>query len=334
MKALVVGYGSIGRRHARVLEAMGHAVAVVSRRADIGHPRRFSDLASALARFAPDHVVIATRTREHLNDVTAVAGSGFAGTVLVEKPLFEAAHPFPAHRFSGAYVAYQLRFHPVVLAVREHLAGRRCLAAHVYVGQYLPDWRPGTDYRVGYSASRAEGGGALRDLSHELDLVTWLLGGWSRLAALGGHVSNLEIDSDDVFSLLLETERCPVVSVHMNYLDSRLRRGMVILTDRGTVGADLRTGTVEVDGFEIPMTVDYDSTYAAMHAAAMAGEKGILCSWGEGLDVLRLIEAAELAAVGGGWQEKPSGRRPNPPGAEAPDPTLSSGDRGTPRARR
>ncbi|MCK6499789.1 MAG: Gfo/Idh/MocA family oxidoreductase, partial [Nitrospira sp.] len=189
MKALVVGYGSIGQRHARVLDELGCEVAVVSRR-PVEYPRRYDSLATALSGWRPGYVVIASRTNEHFDDLSALITADFAGRVLVEKPLFDVARQMPSNRFSHLAVAYNMRFHPLIMKLRDFLGQqKRLVAAHIYVGQYLPQWRPSTDYRSSYSASRDLGGGVLRDLSHEIDYALWLFGSWRHLTALGGKFS-------------------------------------------------------------------------------------------------------------------------------------------------
>ncbi len=300
MKALVIGYGSIGMRHARLLEGLGLDTAVVSRR-EIDTPKAFPTIAAGVADFVPDYAVVASRTQEHLNDVAALAETGFNGAVLVEKPLFDRLAALPVNTFAAVHVGYQLRFHPVVRRLKAFLSHATAFAVHAYVGQYLPDWRQGVDYRKGYSAIRAQGGGVLRDLSHELDFLTWILGGWSRLTALGGHFSNLEIDSDDVFSLLFETRRCPVVTVSLNYLDSTLRRRVLALTDKGSILADLAGGTVDIRGNTETFKTERDDAYIAVHKAVLAGDKDTLCTVSEGLAVVTMIAAAERAAAKREW---------------------------------
>lgn len=300
MKALVVGYGSIGSRHVRLLRDLGCDVAVVSRRA-IEHAPCYPTLLSALKAQQPEYVVIASRTHEHAATMEALVAGAFRGVVLVEKPLYESPRVLPRHAFKNLYIAYNLRFHPVVQAAREFLRGQRVISTHAYVGQYLPGWRPATDYRRSYSARRAEGGGVLRDLSHELDYVQWLLGPWRSLTAMGGHHSNLEIDSDDVFALQMVTARCPVVTVNMNYLDRVGQRRLVINTDAHTLRADLMAGTLEVDGEPRRFEVGRDETYVRQHQAVLAGDESTLCSAEEGLEVVRLIDAAERAAAGKIW---------------------------------
>ena len=300
MKALVIGFGSIGARHARLLGELGANVAVVSRR-DIDVRNAYSTIPEAVADWNPDYVVVASRTHEHRGDFAALAESSFRGTVLMEKPMFDQGDKVPVHKFSRIFVAYNLRFHPVLRQFRELLENTTPYAVHAYVGQCLPDWRPDADYRYGYSAIKAQGGGVLRDLSHELDALNWMLGGWTRMTALGGQYSHLEIDSDDVFSVLFETNRCPVASIQMNYLDSTLNRTIVALTDRGTIRADLVAGTVEFDGETKTFSVEGDGTYIAQHRAALDGGDDVLCTLDEGLDVMRMIDAAEVAVDEKKW---------------------------------
>jgi len=88
VNALVIGYGSIGQRHARILGELGCRVAVVSRRS-IPFSPCFSTLKDALTGWCPDYVVVASRTNEHLKSVQDLARYGFQGRVLMEKPLFD-----------------------------------------------------------------------------------------------------------------------------------------------------------------------------------------------------------------------------------------------------
>ncbi len=294
MKALVIGYGSIGARHARLLAELGCATAVVSRR-QVDFPIVYPDLVSALSGHRPDYVVVANSTNQHHETVRELASAGFDGSVLVEKPLFDHCQPIPAAGFARFFVAYNLRFHPVIQRLREILAGEKLLSVQTYVGQYLPDWRPGTDYRQSYSASAAYGGGALRDLSHELDYLGWLCGDWTALTALGGHVSALEIDSDDLFVLLMQSERCPVVTIQVSYLDRVARRRIVINTQEHTIEADVLNGTLAINGVTESLVVERDQTYREMHQAMLSEDFANLCTAEAALATLQLIESAESA---------------------------------------
>jgi len=302
MRILVVGFGSIGQRHARVLGELECQVAIVSRRS-VEFPRIYASLRDAVVDWRPEYVIVASKTRDHHDDLMALASLGFNGRVLVEKPLFDVVHNVSKLAFSHAAVAYNLRAHPLLLQLRHFLASQSSvISAQIYVGQYLPQWRPTQDYREGYSSRRLEGGGVLRDLSHELDYALWLFGPWTRLTALGGHFSHLEIDSDDVFSVLMATERCPLVQLHMNYLDRVARREILVQTDDHSVRIDMIGGLFEVDGIaQPPVSLERDYTYRAEHRAMLAGDLSGLCSVAEGLDVVVTISAIENAANSNQW---------------------------------
>jgi predicted dehydrogenase len=299
LNSLVIGYGSIGMRHARLLTELGQHTAVVSSR-DVEFPLRFDTLQAALTAHKPDYVVVANATNLHYDTLTTLRREGYGGLVLVEKPLFDHYQDFETNA-DETLVAYNLRFHPVIQRLAQLLRSERILSVHAYAGQYLPDWRPAADYRESYSARVARGGGVLRDLSHELDYLGWMLGGWSRVSALGGRFSSLQITSDDIFTLLWSAPACPIVALQLNYLDRVGRRFIVVNTDQHTIEADLVAGTVQVDGERECFKTERDDSYRAMHQAALMGDRTTLCSLAEGLSTMKLIKAAEQAALRGEW---------------------------------
>jgi len=300
MKALVVGYGSIGSRHARLLKELRCETAVVSsRKIDISN--RYPSVSTAFESERPDYVVIANKTNQHYDTVSELIRLGFNGIVLVEKPIYHACLEIPQHKFKKIFVAYNLRFHPIIQKLYAVLKNEKILSAQVYVGQYLPDWRPQTDYRNSYSASALEGGGVLRDLSHELDYINWIIGGWERMTALGGHYSHLEISSDDIFVIMMTTRKCPVVTVQMNYLDRETRRLIFINTDDYSIAADLVNCTLTINGNLEKMEIDRDHTYRSMHKAVLNEEYSMLCSFEEGMVVMGMIQAAEQSVQQKTW---------------------------------
>jgi len=303
MKALVVGFGSIGKRHTRILDNLGCKVSVVSRRS-VSSLNRYATLESALSDTSFDYIVVSNRTSEHADTLATLAESSFGGRVLVEKPLAKYSTMPPPGLPKTTFVAYNFRFHPLLQDLRHHLGNEKLISVHVYAGQYLPNWRPNRDYRECYSASRAQGGGVLRDLSHELDYVNWLLEGWCRVTALGGHFSDLEIDSDDVFTLLLEMNRCKSVTVHLNYLDRAPHRSIRVNAQNCTFCLNFINGTLSKDGNVISKCeLDRDATYRAEHKALMGGLHDNLCTLKESIDVMNLIEAAETSTTHRTWVE-------------------------------
>ena len=142
----------------------------------------------ALSAFGPGYVVISNRTGEHYGALTELVDCSYSGKVLIEKPVFRHSELPADTRTLQVAVGYNLRFDPVISELRKLLAGKRLLMVSISAGQHLNEWRPGTDYKKSYSASERQGGGVLRDLSHELDYCQWLFGKWSRVTALGGKL--------------------------------------------------------------------------------------------------------------------------------------------------
>lgn len=299
-RALVIGYGSIGARHSRLLAEMGVAVACVTRNDACPFPRH-ADIADALARWHPDKVIVSNETATHRRTLADLARLGFKGEALVEKPLFAEAADAGDLGGMTVYVAFNLRFHPLVRRARRHVQDRPLFNGLLQAGSYLPSWRPGTDYTKGYSARREAGGGVLRDLAHELDLALWLCGPWRRAVALGGHFSDLAINSDDTYYLLVEGHRCPAYAVAVNYLDRVPARTISINGQDISVHLDLVAGRLTVNGAAETQTVERDDTYRAQLDAFLSGDTSTLCSFEEGREVDRLIVAAETAMAHREW---------------------------------
>lgn len=301
-RALVIGFGSAGQRHARILTELGTTVGIVSRR-PVTHPHLFNTMSDALKQFAPDYIVVANETSAHYATLSTLQDNGFTKPVLVEKPLWSSRERALPQPFANLYVGYNLRFHPVLQALRRLLAGRPIVSAEIHCGSWLPDWRPGRDYRTTSSALRKSAGGALHDLSHELDFANWLFGPWRRVAALGGRLSPLAIETDDVAMILGEMAGCPALSISLNYVERSSRRGAVVNTYDDTLVVDLEAGTLcsATSGpIDVPTFV-LDDTYRAQHRAVLEGATGDLCDYQQGLAVVGMIAGVEKAIIERAW---------------------------------
>ncbi len=290
----VVGAGSIGSRHQRILKQLGHQVSVVSANSPDADFRAMSD---ALERESFDYVVIASQTSQHVIDLLALINNRFNGRVLIEKPLFEKLHTLEENNFSFAAVGYNLRFHPAIVWLKDTLPKLgKLTSANFYVGQFLPTWRPDSDYRKSSSARDISGGGVLRDLSHELDLVQYLFGDWQQLTAVGGKFSDLEIATDDTFSILMTSTKCNAISVQLNYVDRIKQRYITINGNNGTVSIDLISNTAKFSDLDVKFSVNADDTYVAQHLAVISNDSQNTCSLSEALKVVETIQAIEKSA--------------------------------------
>jgi len=301
-RALVIGFGSAGQRHARLLGEFGLETAIVSRR-ESAHPNVFPAIDAAIDRFAPDYVVVANETTAHRVALGALQQARFARLLLVEKPLWSSREKPLAAAMPQLYVGYNLRFHPAIRALRMALQNRQVLSAEIYCGSWLPDWRPGRDYRKTSSALTASGGGALHDLSHELDYANWLFGPWRRVSALGGHLSKLTIETDDVAMILAEMAGCPALSISLNYVERRPRRGMIVNTGEDTLSLDIEAGTLTSarNGAIAVAPFVLDDTYRDQHRAILEGSTADLCDYEHGLGIVDMMAAVEKSIEDASW---------------------------------
>ena len=300
---LVAGLGSAGSRHAAILSDMGIRTVTVSRRSGQGD---FGAISDAVAQAKPSHAILAGETAAHLTQMRELTEAGFGGPILVEKPLYGWAHDHEERPEEldpeQVCLGYNLRFDPVITRLQQLLQdlNEPVVAARLEVGQYLSDWRRGQNMSESYSASVQAGGGVLRDLSHELDLAALLFGDWIKLSALGGHMSDLEIESDDCWTILSEYQACPILSIHLNYLDRVPLRRIRINATHQTLEADLIGGTVRINDQVEELDRDPLTSYRRQLEAFIGQEQG-LCSYDGGMKIMRQIQDIEEAAKNGSW---------------------------------
>jgi predicted dehydrogenase len=255
MRILVVGCGSIGQRHLRNLHALGvtalSAVDPDPARTDVvraGGVTVHATLDEAL-KAAPDAALICTPPHLHLDGARAAISAG--AHVFVEKPLavtlagVDDVLALAATRGRLFAVGYNLRFHPTVREVKGLVdagAVGRPLLVRLEFGQYLPDWRPRQDYRAGYNARAAMGGGILLDASHELDCARWLCGEVKGVSAMAGKLSDLDIDVEDAAIVHLRFAGGVLGSVHLDSLQRTYARGGKLIGSDGTLEWDFAHG--------------------------------------------------------------------------------------------
>lgn len=252
----VLGTGSIGMRH---LDLLGR-VDGVSPLAVPTRPARRHELVQAgyttaegleeAVRMGAALCVIATDPKRHLEDALAAMDRGL--DVLVEKPLATTAREaeqIVRHARSSRrklFVGCVLRFSESLKTFRERLpAVGRLHAVRIECQSYLPDWRPGRPYQASYSA-RADEGGALRDLIHEIDYAGWLFGWPATVQARVRNLGRLGIEADEIAELTWETPSGALLSVCLDYLSRPPRRSLRAAGEGGTIAWDGMSGTVTV----------------------------------------------------------------------------------------
>lgn len=264
MRVLVAGTGSVGQRHIANLCRLGCEVVAYSYRGRVPEIKGLSTPVSVVTDMEegwgkrPDALVVANSTEQHLEVALEAARRGIH--LYIEKPLSTSLER--AGELTGLVQAnelvveagFMLRFHPNLVWMKDFLASGQLgelMYLRAAVGQWLPDWRPGTDYRLGYSADPGKGGGVIFDLIHELDLVNWLGGRVVDVSAMARDTRLLEIQSEAIAQIGLRLESTALAQVHLDYVRPGYGRTLEIVGHRGVLHWDYSQGTVtlgESDG--------------------------------------------------------------------------------------
>ena len=246
---LVVGCGSIGKRRIGNLVTLNAGEILAF---DLRSDRRdeietqygvkvLDRLEDAWGR-GPDVALIAVPTSLHVSIALQAAEQGCH--LFIEKPLSDRLDGLDRlldvvrRRKLVTLVACNMRFHPgpyrVKRLIDEGVIGR-VIAARIQTGSYLPDWRPHEDYREGYSASRTQGGGAVLDCIHEIDLALWYFGPGEVVAAASLPAVSIGLEVEGLMEILIRHQSGVLSSVHLNFVQRDYRRGCQIIGTNGSL---------------------------------------------------------------------------------------------------
>lgn len=242
---LIAGCGSIGKRHARVLNSLG----VQDIRACDPLPEQRQSLLTespgvkmyesyeAGLAGRPDTVLICTPPALHIPMAVQAIQAGCH--VLLEKPLSDSlegidnlANLAEAAR-KKVMVALCFRYHEGLLKAKRYLDANhigRLVSVRALMGEHLPEVRP--DYRQLFSATA---GGAF-DLTHEIDLAIWFAGqSVGRVQALHGNYSDIGIGAPDIAEILIDFEDRCAASIHLDFFQRPRRRQTELMGTEGTI---------------------------------------------------------------------------------------------------
>jgi predicted dehydrogenase len=318
--------GSIGTRHLGIareqfpnadIRVLGHRELNVSPKNSDGYMTTLED-----ARlFAPEIAIIANPSSFHIATAQALARTGTH--LLIEKPFSDS--------IEGAYelietcssqncvllIGYNLRYLPSLQEFRVLLNSGvigEVLSVRCEVGQFLPTWRPGSDYRHGVSARKELGGGALLELSHELDYLRWIFGEVDWVRATLTRQSSLEIDVEDTAHLTLGfiskiNHGQLVGTLSMDFIRHDQTRVCTVIGSKGSLRWDGITG-------EVTLLEQGALSWEKLFSHAPEVSDTYLAEWRDflncinsgtipfvtgqdGVSVLEIIESARKSAVTG-----------------------------------
>lgn len=251
-KILFFGLGSIGLRHAALLrQHFDVELAAYRTRTGGGSPDivEYHDLEEAF-RFKPDIAFITNPTSCHVETARACAEKGIH--LFIEKPV--------SHTTAGLdelqllvdsnnlhnYVAFCLRFHPVIQWLKAHLEVADVVYARSICSSYFPLWRPGQDYRENYSAKREMGGGVQFEMIHDPDYNEYLFGRVTGMDKQISRLSGLDITSDDLAELHMTHESGVRTHVSLDSFSHKRERSIRVYTAEKVFAGDIIQNTITV----------------------------------------------------------------------------------------
>lgn len=252
MKVLIVGLGSISKKHISALKNIDSTVEIYALRSIKGSSQYLNIkniyCLKEIQFLKLDFVIISTPTANHAKDIEKLTKLNIP--LFIEKPLFESLNYSDIvtqvlNTKIKTYVACNLRFLECLNFVKNNVLTNNLIIneVNVYCGSYLPDWRPNTDFRENYSANAKMGGGVHIDLIHEIDYAYWLFGSPLKITKLLKSNSSLKIDSIDYAHFNFEYNNFNT-SITLNYFRRTPKRYLEILFDKYTIYVDLLTNKV------------------------------------------------------------------------------------------
>lgn len=267
MNILIVGLGSIAKKHIEALQTLKIVSIIYALRSNpdaiivegVINIYSLSDLSVPV-----DFAIISNPSNLHYQFIELLAQKEIP--LFIEKPAVhsldnvEGLVKLIEKKKIITYVACNLRFHPCLTFLKEKLntQNRRINELNVYCGSYLPNWRPGKDFRTVYSTKALMGGGVHLDLFHELDYTTWLFGFPEKSRSILRNDSSLEIDAIDYANYILEYDNF-VASIILNYFRKKPKRKIEIIFEDDTWTVDLIKNEIKNDaGDYLFKVLDYN----------------------------------------------------------------------------
>lgn len=266
VKIIFFGIGSIGQRHANILRKH-HRHELYAFRSGVNDEKNSLGIKEVYSwdevkKLKPDIAFVTNPTHLHID--TAIKCAEIDCKLFIEKPIgkdlngLDKLLKLVKQKNLVTYVAYNLRFHPVIAKLKEYTAKFKPLHTRVICTSFLPNWKPNTNYLKTYTANSKMGGGVILDLSHELDYVSYLLGHISKLDGNFSKRNNITVDAEDYADMLISTTLGPA-NVHINFLSHLNQRHIQIDFEDFTIIGDLNNAEiVEYKDYKLKKKLQFD----------------------------------------------------------------------------
>jgi len=254
LKILFFGLGSIGKKHASIIKN-NYEFELFAYRTKLGQEendleiQEFNNLGDAFS-VKPDIAFITNPTFLHVE--TALECIKRNVNLFIEKPISHSLEKLDElekeikKRKLFTYVAYNLRFHPVITHLKNIAdQSKKPIYFSVKCSSYLPNWRQKQDYTKSYSAKRESGGGVILDLSHEFDYISWLFGEIKKIEGYCDKISPLDIDSEDFLDAQITCNQNVRGHLHLDYFSHNTERKIQIYYNDKYIEGDLVNNSIK-----------------------------------------------------------------------------------------
>lgn len=319
----VIGLGSIGVRHCLALKELG-VTDIYALRTNKGNkviPVELEGIVKSISNVSEfdevDGFIIANPTALHIDALKKIIG--FNKPVFIEKPLCNDLADLSGigDELNHIYIqiGFCLRFNNVIKKVKEIIESKaigQIYHCRMNVGQFLPLWHPYADYREEYFSKKELGGGAVRTLSHEMDLAQFFFGQPTALKAYSDKVSNLDIDVDDYTCLLLNYNDALVVRIEMDFLSKKVERYGKIYGTELDLTYDVFDHKIELHNKEGKLEKEFNISHQDMYQEQMKtfldhfdtqnkGDISVAATLEESIFQLDLIKGIENYSLNNQW---------------------------------
>ena len=246
MKILIVGFGSIGKRHMRnILSKKKINVIICSKRKDLKFQEKNIKIVKTVDQGIaekPDMAFVTNETSYHINVATKLANAGI--DLFIEKPLSSSENGIKQlkkiikQKGIITLIGCDHRFHPCIKKIKEIIDKKqlgRIMSVQVESSSLLSDWHPYEDYRKGYSAKEELGGGIAMTMTHELDFLRWFFGEIKEIFSITKKISELEITADDISTMTMVFENNIIGELHLDYFARPQFKSCKIKSTKGTL---------------------------------------------------------------------------------------------------
>ena len=291
--ALIIGYGSAGKRHASLLKKNKFVSKIyVLTKQKCNDFIKISNI-SEIKKIDPYLIIISSRTSEHFKHLLYIEKNFNKKIVLVEKPLFEKFKKINIKK-NKIYIGYNLRLHPIINFVKKFIKRKKIFSTNIYCHSYLPNWRKNINYKKSNSANKKFGGGVLLELSHELDYLEWIFDKIIKINQVSiGKISNLKVNTED-FALITGRTKKVNFTIDLNYFSLNTQRMIIINGQNFSLKCDLIKNFVEIITENkkkvVKFNVKKDFTYNLQLKKMLSENFENLCNYKEGLKVLKVID--------------------------------------------